>query len=245
MTDVAVNAAGDVWAISTSRIYRIVIDGGGAHCPEEIPLNNPQGISFYGLTFAPAGVLGPDEMLIAGNNAGELWSIDGGGNLELRGTLGIVPPDDGHGHAYDHAGQPWELSGDIAFFENEGSPIGFATARDCPSPPSTVDCNTIDTLVELDVPALAGGGSQSVLKSVRGQIVRSASCGDTEPGYGSVFGIAAWLGTVYGFSRRDGDGYAIEISNVDGAACLIEPFPGIPWAGAGVTTIAPIVPPPE
>jgi hypothetical protein len=246
MTDVAVNAAGDIWAISATQIYRVVIDGGGAHCVETIALNNPQSIAFYGLTFAPKGTLDPtEEVLIAGNSAGELWSVDAAGNLELHGTLGIVPANDGHGHAYANAGEPWELSGDIAFFENGGSPIGFATVRDCPNPPSTSNCNTIDTLVELDVEALAATGAQSVLKGVRGQVVRASSCNDNQAGYGSVFGIAAWLGTVYGFSRQNGDGFAIEISNVDGAACLIAPFAGSPWAGAGVTTVAPIIPPPQ
>ena len=246
MTDIAVNAEGEVWAISTTRVYRLDLSGSGVVCAEIIELDNPQGISFYGMTFAPKGVLSPtEEVLIAGNSAGELWSIDAGGNLARRGTLGVVPADDGHGHAYDNAGQPWELSGDIAFFENNGSPIGFATVRDCPDPPSTNGCNEIDTLVELDVPALATSTTQSVLKNVRGQVVRASDCSDSEPGYGSVYGIGAWLGTVYGFSRRDGNGYAIAIDNVDGTACLLEAFPGSPWAGAGNTTIADVIAPPQ
>ncbi|MFO0548583.1 MAG: hypothetical protein U0271_09360 [Polyangiaceae bacterium] len=248
MTDVAVNDAGEVWAISATRIYRITIEGSTVHCAETIPLNNPQGIRFYGLTFAPRGVLSPtDEVLIAGNSAGELWSVDKDGNLAQRGTLGIVPANDGHGHSYDAAnvGKTWELSGDIAFFENNGSPVGFATLRDCPTPPDTTGCSNIDTLVDLDVPALATSTTQSVLKSVRGQIVRRPSCSDTATGYGSVYGIAAWLGKVYGFSRKSGNGYAIEIDNVDGGACLIDTYAGHTWAGAGVTTVAPIIDPPH
>ena len=246
MTDIAVNADGEVWAISTTRVYRLDLSGGTVACAEIIELNNPQGISFYGMTFAPKGVLHPtEEVLIAGNSAGELWSVDAGGNLAQRGTLGVVPANDGQGHTYDNAGKPWELSGDIAFFENNGSPIGFAPVRDCPNPPSSNGCNEIDTLIELDVPALATATTQSVLKSVRGQIVRASDCNDTEPGYGSVYGIGAWLGTVYGFSRRDGNGYAIAIDNVDGTACLLEAFPGSPWAGAGNTTIADVIAPPK
>jgi hypothetical protein len=246
MTDIAVNRDGEVWAISTARIYRLDLSGGTAHCAQEIPLNNPQGINFYGLTFAPKGVLSPTaEVLIAGNSAGELWSVDANGNLAQHGTLGVVPTTDGQGHTYANAGKKWELSGDIAFFENQGSPVGFATVRDCPNPPSTTGCNSIDTLVELDVSALASSGTQSVLKSVRGQIVRAAGCSDTQAGYGSVYGIAAWLGTVYGFSRKSGNGYAIAIDNVDGSACLIQAFPGTAWAGAGVTTVAPIIAPPQ
>lgn len=246
MTDVAVNADGELWAISTARIYRIDLSGGTVHCADTIPLNNPQGINFYGLTFAPKGVLDPDvEVLIGGNSGGELWSIDAGGNLALRGTFGIVPPDDGHGHAYANAGKTWELSGDIVFFANNGSPIGFATVRDCPNPPQTTGCNPVDTLIEIDVPKLATATTQSVTKSVRGQVLKAAGCTDASAGYGSVYGIAGYQGNVQGFSRQGGDGFAITISNVDGTACLDDTFPGLPWAGAGITTVAPVIEPPN
>ena len=246
MTDVAVDRAGNVWAVSSNAIYRIEIQGAVVHCAQTISLNNPGGIRFYGLTFAPKGVLDPQkEVLVAGNNAGELWSIDDNGNLAQHGTFGIVPANDGHGHTYANAGKDWELSGDIAFFSNAGNPVGFATVRDCPNPPDTTGCNPIDTLVELDVNAIGGATSQSVTQSVRGQIVKAAGCSDAAAGYGSVYGIAAWGGVVHGFSRSSGDGYAIAIDNTDGSACLLDFFAGLSWAGAGVTTAAPIVAPPN
>lgn len=247
MTDLAVSGAGEIWGVSADHVHRLEIQGTKVHCAQSIPLNNPSGISFYGLTFAPRGVLSPDqEVLIAGNTAGELWSIDAGGNLARRGTFGVVPADDGRGHAYANAGKLWELSGDIAFAENNGVPIGFATVRDCPNPPSTTGCNTVDTLIEIDVPAMQTATTGAVLKSVRGQIVKRAGCNDGVVGdYGSMYGIGIFADRVFGMSRFPDDmgGYAVDISNVDGTACLIQAYPTIAWYGAGITTLVPVEPP--
>ena len=247
MTDIAVNEAGEIWGISESNVYRLEIDGAKVHCAETIPLDNPTNINFYGLAFAPKGVLAADaEVLVAANSAGELWSVDGAGNLAQRGTFGTVPANDGNGHSYANAGKSWELSGDVVIFANQGNPVGFATVRDCPNPPSPTGCNTIDTLVDLDIAAMAQTTTGSVVKSVRGQVVKSASCGDSAPGYGSVYGVAAYGGKVYGFSRvpNGGGGFAIDIDNKDGTACLITAFPASAWAGAGISTLAPIEEPP-
>lgn len=246
MTDIGVDRDGQPWAISTSFLYRLEISASTVHCADTVPLNNPNDIRFYALTFAPIGVLDPnDELLVAGNSAGELWQIDKSGNLSQRGTFGPVPANDGHGHSYDNAGQPWELSGDIVFFENNGNPIGFATVRDCPNPPSTQGCNNVDTLIEIDVPMLATATTQSVTKSVRGLLVPGPSCNDPVNGYGRVYGIAGYQGKVLGFSRNFGDGFSLAIDNIDGTACAIETFPGIEWAGAGITTLAPVIAPPK
>jgi hypothetical protein len=246
MTDLAVNEAGEIWGISESNVYRLEVAGTLVHCATTIALDNPGQINFYGMTFVPKGILGADEVLLAANSAGELWSIDGSGQLQQRGTFGAVPANDGNGHSYQNAGKPWELSGDIVISANEGNPVGFATVRDCPSPPSPNGCNPIDTLVEIDVALLATATTGSVTKSVRGQIVKQGGCSDTAPGYGSVFGVAAYQGTVFGFSRPPDSmaGFAIEVSNQDGTACLIQSFDGQRWAGAGITTIAPVDPPP-
>ena len=95
---------------------------------------------------------------------------------------------------------------------NNGTPIGFATVRDCPDPPSPQGCNPIDTLIELDVAALGSATTGSVVKGVRGQVVKQSGCSNPAPGYGSVFGVAAFEGKVFGFSRVPGEmlGYAIE-----------------------------------
>ena len=249
MTDLAVDADGNLVAISTKNFYKLQIQGSTVHCATVTPLNNPTGIQFYGLTFAPKGVLAPDEeVLVAGNTAGELWAIDAQGNLEQHGTLGVVPADDGHGHTYDNAGQIWELSGDILFVANDGNPIGFATVRDCPTPPSPAGCNPVDTLIELDIGALAAATTQPVVKTVRGQIVKRTGCNDGVTGdYGNLYGIAAWKSSVFGFSRlpQNAGGFAVDVSIADGTACAIDTALDVAWYGAGISTLAKVDEPPN
>lgn len=247
LTDLAVSASGEIWGIGKANVYRLEVDGAAVKCTQTIPLNNPADIRFYGLTFAPKGVIAPDaEVLIAGNTAGELWSVSDAGELTLRGTLGTVPINDGNGHDYPYAGKKWELSGDIVFLENGGSPAGFATVRDCPNPPSSAGCHVVDTLVELEVSLLAQAGSASVLRSIRGQLVPDASCDDGSSGYGSVFGITAWKDRVFGFGRGQNiAGLALSIDNDKGTACILKSF-NQEWSGAGITTSAEVdIPPPK
>ena len=244
MTDLAVNAQGDLWGISAKNVYHLMPSGGSVQCDKTIPLTNPSTVKFYGLTFAPIGVINASkEVLIAGNTAGELWSIDENGALALHGNFGVVPANDGQGHSYSskNKGKRWELSGDIVFLANAGNAIGFATVRDCPNPPSTQGCNSTDTLLEIDVAKLGSATTQSVAKAVRGQIVAGPGCNDPNGGpYGSMYGIAAWNTKVYGFSHG---GAIVEIDNVTGRACLIKSGMEL-WDGAGVTTIAPVIAPP-
>jgi hypothetical protein len=141
-----------------------------------------------------------------------------------------------------YPGTEFELSGDLVFLANNGNPLGFATVRDCQSPPSSQSCNKTDTLVELDLGLLAKTGSQVVTKSIRGQILKSASCNDTQnSNYGSMYGIAAYQDKVFGFSHQ---GYVVTINNNDATACLALATTGQSWAGAAITTVAPVIVPP-
>lgn len=243
MTDLAVNSAGDIWGISNTKIYRLVIQNGVVHCASTVAL--PAGsATYYGLTFAPAGTLDANvETLIASDTAGELWKIDTSGAKapEQHGTFGKVPANDGHGHAYANAGKPWELSGDIVFLANGGSPVGFAAVRDCPNPPDPAGCNATDTLIEIDMTKLQSVGTQSVTLKVRGQVVAGAGCAGGDTAYQRMLGIAAWNAKVYGFSHNAA---IVEIDNNDGTACQVVSTPGVFWNGAGVTTLAPVIPPP-
>jgi hypothetical protein len=242
MTDIAVSRSDELWGIDHSAVMPLSVVATMVHCGTPIPLVNPNNVSYYALTFAPAGVLDPQkEVLVAGNTAGELWAIDDQGNLSEHGTFGTVPANDGNGHSYANAGQPWELSGDIVFLENGGSPIGYATVRDCPTPPSSVGCSNIDTLIEINVPALGSATTQSVVKALRGQIVKRPSCSDTATSYGSMYGIAAWQDKVFGFSRQQ---HLVEIDVSDGSACLLSDYPNAKFAGAGVTTLIQVIAPP-
>ena len=252
MTDLAVDQTGDLWGISAKNAYHLVITGNTVHCEKTISLQNVAA-TFYGLTFAPADVFPPSETLIAGNTKGELWQIDTtSGKLTQHGTFGKVPSNDGHGHSYPSdptttgtkaadstVGTAWQLSGDIVFLSNNGSDVGFATVRDC----SAKGCSKTDTLIEIDVAALkTATATTSVTKSVRGQVRKKSGCASAAAGYGSMYGIAAWNDKVYGFAHA---GAIVEIDNTDGSACLVVDMPANLWDGAGVTTSAPIIVPPN
>ena len=243
MTDLAVDKAGGLWGVSAHYVYSLALQTSVVHCASMVTLNNNSSPIFYGLSFAPVGVLdSAKEVLVGVDTAGELWAIDGAGAVTEHGTLGVVPANDGHGHTYANAGKQWELSGDIVFVANGTTPVGFATVRDCPSPPSTAGCNATDTLIEIDLSKLAASTTQSVVKAVQGQIVKSTSCTDSlNTSYGSFYGIAAWQGDVLGFSHS---GAIIRLNNVDGTGCLVTNASPNQWGGAGVTTLAPIVAPP-
>jgi hypothetical protein len=240
MTDIAVDHAGAIWGVSVHDIHQV--DATTAHCTA-ISLG-ASAASLSGLTFAPVGVLDPNvEVLVGADTAGALWAVASNGTLTQHGTFGVVPANDGRGHSYPATtvGKSWELSGDIVLVANSGSPVGFATVRDCPSPPSTVGCDTTDTLIELDITEISAAGTAGVTKAVRGLIVKSAGCSDAlNTGYGSLFGIAAWGGDILGFGHA---GATVRVSSTDGTACLVASSAML-WAGAGVTTLAPIVPPP-
>ncbi|MFO0757139.1 MAG: hypothetical protein U0359_11660 [Byssovorax sp.] len=246
MTDLAVNDQGELWGISATSVYKLVVQGSTVHCASTTVLSNAQMVQFYALTFAPPGVIDPaKEVLVAGNTAGELWAIDANGNLTLHGNFGNVPASDGNGHSYPKAnqGKRWELSGDIVFLAHNGNPLGFATVRDCPNPPVNSSCNPVDTLIEIDMSKLKGASNQSITKTVRGQIVKKPGCADPsgQDGYGSMYGIAAWSDKIYGTSHS---GAIVEIDNGTGAACLVKDMPMTFWNGAGVTTLAPVIDPP-
>jgi hypothetical protein len=241
MTDVAVDKDGNVFAVSRTSLYPITITGNTVHCGTRHTL--PSAADYYGLTFAPANVLGASETLVAANSAGELYYIDyAGGTTTQVGTFGKVPADDGRGHDYASAnvGKDWELSGDIVFLENGGNWVGFATLCDCPTPPDKDGCNKTDTLVEIDLAKLAPNFTGSVVKSIKGQVVKSSTCPDTgnPDGYGSTYGIVAWQGKVFGFSNG---GNLVEIDNGDGSACLVQNYPDYRFMGAGITTTAPVI----
>jgi hypothetical protein len=243
MTDFAVDKAQTLWGISATAVHPLTVKNGVTHCGTPTPLDNPKGVKFYGLTYAPVGVLDPnEEVLVGGNTAGELWAIDGQGKLTQHGTFGKVPSNDGNGHSYANAGKAWELSGDIVFLANDGNPIGYATVRDCPNPPYASNCNPVNTLIEINVGQMAQATTGSVTKSVRGLIVKRPGCNDgTNGDYGNMYGVTALGDKVYGFSRG---GNIVEIDVSDGTACLVKAFPADKFAGAGVTTLAKVEPPP-
>ncbi len=226
MTDLAVAKDGKLYGVSEGAAFPLTIQGTTVHCETTWPL--PQ-TKFYGLTVAPENTLGAQEVVVAADGAGGLYQIDASSGTPTQvGTLGV----DSKTHL------PWELSGDIVFLANGGNPIGFATVRTCPAKGG---CSTVDTLIEVDVKAIKPG-TQSVLKSVRGPVRRGTWCTDnaSPQTFGGMFGIVAYQDKVYGFSRQ---GDIVEIRNSDGSACLVSSDSSRKFAGAGITTSAPVTAP--
>ena len=228
MTDLAVTKGGKLYGVSEGAAFPLTIQGGVVHCEAMWTLPNTK---FYGLTVAPENSLSAQEVLIAADGAGGLYEVDANNGVPTQvGTLGLNP----------QSGRAWSLSGDIVFLANDGNPIGFATVRDCHGGTST--CSKNDTLIEVDVKAIRPG-TQSVLKAVRGPVIRGSWCtnASSPSSFGSMFGIVAYDDKVFGFSRS---GDIVEIHNDDGSACLISSNPSMKFAGAGVTTSAPVKAPP-
>ena len=258
LTDLAVDKDGRLYGVGSKAVFLdMQLGGGKVGCAgKAVALKVAANVNFYGASFAPAGTLDPaKETLVVANSDGELYAVDAvSGAATLVGNFGNVPANDGNGHAYAaaHVGKLWELSGDIVFVENGGKPLGFATLRDCPTPPMTTGCNTTDTLVEIDVSKLSATAPTNVTKSVRGQVVKAAGCADTaNTSYGSMYGIVAINGDIIGFSRvKKGaveQSLVVRVDNNKGTACLVADdtatAPG-GWAGAGVTTKAAVTAPP-
>jgi hypothetical protein len=244
VTDCAVDSAGDVYVISESVLYKATLPAGGSgtvNLTKVTALSTKSGQRFYALAFAPAGVLGAGEGLVAGDGAGVLWSVDPqtGATSEL-GSFGK-----------DGSSRVFALSGDIVFYlDGSGKPTGLATIRSC-SPGGTSCTTTNDYLAGIDMTALStaftsGTPAGSLLAGIYGG---SASGKGPGIGFGDVFGLAAWQGDVFGFTRGSGTKPA-KLLSIDTTSGAGAPVPGAAsvtngWSGAGVTTKVTItVPPP-
>jgi hypothetical protein len=87
MTDIAVNARGEIWGITFNAIYRI--DATTARCTLVSPLQG----QYNGLTFVPVGVLNPSaEVLVAVEGAGTYYVVNtSDGRVQRLGMLGAYP----------------------------------------------------------------------------------------------------------------------------------------------------------
>ncbi len=84
MTDIAVNAAGEIWGITFNAIYRI--DAATARCTLVSPLEG----QYNGLTFVPVGVLNPSaEVLLAVAGSGDYYVVNTStGRVQRLGSYG-------------------------------------------------------------------------------------------------------------------------------------------------------------
>ena len=244
VTDVAVNGAGDVYVNTEATIYKAALPA----TPGTVALTKvatiaakKTGQQFFALAFAPAGVLGPNESLVGGDGDGELWWIDtGNGATKDLGSFGTDPKSP--------TKRVLALSGDLVFYNDAtNKPTGLATIRSCPDTTGACD-KTSDYLAGIDMAALSAAyTSGTPAKSLLGGIYGgSGSNPGTGTGSGEVFGLGAWEGDVYGFTR----GTAPSLILIDTGTGAGNKQPGSfsftnGWSGAGVTTKVTInVPPP-
>ncbi|HEX7602250.1 MAG TPA: hypothetical protein VF316_11620 [Polyangiaceae bacterium] len=244
MTDMAVNANGDVFVNSESVVYKAAVPNG----PGTVQLTKVASISlkanqkFYALAFTPAGALEAGETLIGGDGNGELWSIDASNGTTK--DLGNFGPDSAH------VGSIFALSGDLVFYEDANNkPTGLATIRSCKT--GTTTCiRTSDYLAGVDMTALAAafksGTPGKLLTGIYGGSKTTAGAGT---GYGDLFGLGAWQGNVFAFARKTTTTppRLVGVSTVTGAGTVLSssfPFTN-GWSGAGVSTKVTVnVPPP-
>jgi hypothetical protein len=235
VTDLAVNANGDVYVNTESVVYRATLPSSP---PGAVVLTRVAALQssnrFYALAFAPAGSLdASSETLVGGDGNGELWAID---------TASGATTDLGHfGNDPTNPGNVFALSGDVVFYlDANGKPTGLATIRSCPS--GGYGCGK-DFLAGVDMTALntaytSKSPAASLLAGIYGG---SASTPGPGTGYADVFGLGAWQGSVFGFTRHTSamPPTLILIDSSTGAGTTVATF-NFPsnngWSGAGVTT---------
>jgi hypothetical protein len=224
ITDLAVDASGNVFVNSETAIYRATLPAGGTGTVTlTLQAQLQTGTKFYALGFTPAGTLESGESLIAGDSAGDLYYIPSTGSS-------VVPQDLGG------FGGSWELSGDVVFFTVNGATLGLATIRQCSS-----ECDSKnDSLAEIDMAALKQAyTSQTPSSALLQQVLGSGT------GFGDLFGIGAWGSNVYAFSRASTSGSTpaqlVQVVS-SGTGTSLQTFANITegWSGAGVTTKAPV-----
>ena len=243
VTDCAVDADGVVWVNTTTVVYKAALPAGGTgtvNLTKVATIAVKANQRFYALGFVPAGVLDTGETLVAGDGNGELWSIDTatGDTIDLGGF------------GKDKT-RFFALSGDVVFYKDKtGKPTGLATVRSCLA--GGTSCTTTnDYLAGIDMVALAnayksGAPASSLLSGIYGG---SSSSKGSGVGTGSFYGLGAWQGSVFGFSRGGGAGKSASLYDIDtgsGAGKFISSLSFTNgWSGAGVTTKVTInVPPP-
>jgi hypothetical protein len=246
VTDVAVNAAGEVYVNTATDVYKAKVPAGVGNVAltKVATIAAKNGASFFALAFAPAGVLGAGEGLVGGDGSGELWSIDPttGATADL-GSFGKDPAD---------GTKVLALSGDLVFYtDGGGKPTGLATIRVCST--GGMSCSkTNDYLAGIDMAALAtaftsGTPAGSLLSGIYGGASKKLGPGI---GQGEIFGLGAWDAKVFGFGRSQNGAppVLVSINSSTGAGSVL---PGSfkfsnGWSGAGVSTKTTVnIPPPS
>ena len=150
VTDLAVNANGDLYVNTESAIYTAALPTtipGTVQLTKLASIALATGQRFYALAFAPAGALATTEVLIGGDGDGELYAINtSNGTTQDLGSFGTDP---------SHSGYDFALSGDLVFYmDATNTPTGLATIRPC-KPKTTTCLETSDYLAAVDMVAVS------------------------------------------------------------------------------------------
>jgi len=269
ITDLAVDAAGDVYVNSEQMIYKATLPatpGPGAKVQLTLFLNTDPTLAdggtlttkYYALAFTPPNTLPittlpTGETLIGGDSNGEVWAIPATGPAVDVGNFGADP---------SNASNFLSVSGDLVFYTSGSTPTGLATIRSCSKSSSTgkVTCTKTNdylagiNMTNLQANAAAKVNTASLLGGIYGGTATADGPGTTKA---EIFGLGAWEGNVYGFARCYGcyDGGSnvpaslLQINPSTGAATAIgSPYTFTDgWSGAGVTTkvtVTVVAPPP-
>jgi hypothetical protein len=245
VTDCAVNANGDVYVNTMTVIYKAALPQGPGtvQLTKVAKIATQSGQVFFALAFTPAGVLGSGEVLIGGDDSGELWSIEPtSGATKHLGNFGKDP---------NSTTRVLALSGDMVFYmDASNQPTGLATIRSCAS--GGTNCTaTSDYLAAIDMTALThayatGIPAASLLAGIYGG--GSGKTG-TGTGIGDLFGVGIWQGEVYAFKRDQASSPAafVSVDTQSGKASALAGSFNFTngWSGAGVTTkVTGSIPPP-
>ncbi len=256
VTDLAVDAAGDVYVNTETEIYKVTLPSSpGAGAAVQLAsfakfsaTSGSSAAKLYALAFAPAGAIGVStipsgETLVGGDGDGELWVIKSDGTTIDVGNFGPDP---------NNTKNFLSLSGDLVFYTQNNQPTGLATIRSCSKTTgksSSVTCTKTDdylagvNMTNLKSNATNNTSSGSLLAGIYGG---TASADGNGTGKAEIFGLGAWGSDVYGFSRCfecwDGGtsvpAALLQIDTSSGMATAIgSTFPfSNGWSGAGVTT---------
>ena len=226
ITDLAVDGNGNVWVNSETTVYKAAVPTSPGTVTLTVSTQLGTSTKFYALGFTPAGTLETGESLIAGDSKGDLYYVD---------QTGVAAPQNLGSFGPAPTGGTYELSGDVVFYELNGSARGLATVRACKT--SSSCSSTSDLLVEVNISKLQQAyTSKSPAASLLQQSLGSGT------GYGRLFGVGAWGSSVYAFSRASGSSSQAQLIQIDssGVGTSLQSFPNITagWSGAGVTTKA-------
>ena len=232
--DLAVGSDGEIYSLSyvasTPAILRLIPQPDQVVGCEVLAML-AQDITKEAVSMAPPGTLAAEETLIALHDDGAIFAVSPtSGSVTQVGVLPKIATDS------------W-YQFDLALFASSTSPFGYTVAshQDVPGydwPPFE--------LVQMDA-SLLGPPNANVFDENLGEITWGSWCPSPAPSFWYPFlGLAAYEDKIFAFSTDGASSTrVVEVHNQDATGCIVAEIDNFLPEGAGVTTIAPVVPPPR